>query len=105
MDRQTGATSADGPRATVHDLRDRTDSVLREAGRQPVHIERAGDGPDLVMLSAEEYERLRRHLPRAMLASELSEADIERLMTQPIPPEAEQFNDELLDDEASASTG
>jgi len=55
--------------------------VADEAASGPMHIERPG-APDLVLLSAEEFERLRDRGPRvqALRASDLSERDIEMML-------------------------
>lgn len=78
--------------ATLEELVAEPERVAGEAVAHPVHI----DGPDgtaLVLLSAEAFERLQRYAPKALYASEMTEAEIEEMLAQPIPAESAALDD------------
>jgi prevent-host-death family protein len=58
----------------------------RKAREEPVEIERDGE-PSVVLVSAEEWARLREHQRRALYAWELNEEEVEALRSAEIPPE------------------
>lgn len=68
------------------------------AHREAVTITNHGRD-DVVLVDAEEYSRLKaidtdRYKTTAVYTSELSEEFVEEMLAEPIPEEAEQFNDE-----------
>lgn len=63
---------------------------------EPVTITRNGRDR-LVLLSAEEYERLRRRDRRALRAEELTETEIEAIAASEVPPGHEHLNEEARD--------
>ena len=75
----------------------RAGKYMDSAAKEPVYITRHGR-PARVLIDAEEYEKLKahhdRHRTHAVHVSELDEAFADELLAQPIPEEAEQFNDE-----------
>lgn len=91
------AQEADHPmhRTTLSELVAEPERVADAATSGPMRIERPG-APDLVLLSAEAFERLRDRGPRvqALYASELSEREIEMMLAQEIPEETRQFDHE-----------
>ncbi len=64
------------------------------AHQGPVSITSHGN-PDLVMISAEEYERLKSRDRQALHAWELSSDDISTLAATDVPEESAEFNHEL----------
>ncbi len=64
------------------------------AHREAVKITNHGR-EDLVLISAEEYKRLRRLDRQAMHASELSDEELADLEAVDIPAEAARYNDEI----------
>jgi PHD/YefM family antitoxin component YafN of YafNO toxin-antitoxin module len=62
--------------------------------REPVVVTSHGR-ESLVLLSAEEYERLKRRDREALYAWELSDADLKAIAEAEPPPEAAQYDDEL----------
>ena len=93
----TGPEQPDtAPRATLEELVAEPGRVAGEAAAHPVRI----DGPDgtaLVLLSAETFERLKRYAPQALYASEMTEAEIEEMLVQPIPAECAALDDQVPD--------
>ena len=84
------------PHATLKELVAEPERVAGQAATHPVHI----DGPDgaaLVLLNAETFERLQRHAPKALYASEMTEAEIEEMLAQPIPAESVALDDLVLE--------
>ena len=61
---------------------------------QPVAVRREGGG-SVVMISAEEYARLKRHDRQAILVSELTEAEIAAVAAAEPPPEAAAHDHEV----------
>lgn len=99
------STAADEPHPSGADPESHTsfeqlaaepERVASEAATRPVRIERS-DGSALVLLNAETFAQLQLHVPKAMYASEMSEADIEEMLAQPIPAECAAFDDEVPD--------
>jgi prevent-host-death family protein len=67
----------------------------REAAlRGPITITNHGR-ESLVLLSAEEYQRLKSRDREALLVTELSPSDLEAIAKAEIPTEAAEFDDEL----------
>ena len=64
------------------------------AHRKPVMVTSYGRD-DVVLLSAEEYARLKSFEQVALHVSELPDDVVAELGTVPLPAEGEQFNDEL----------
>lgn len=64
------------------------------AHQGPVSITSHGN-PDLVVISAEEYRRLKSRDRQALRASELSSDDISALAATDVPEESAEFNHEL----------
>jgi len=69
-----------------------TDAALSE----PVTITRNGR-PRLVLISADEYERLKRRDRRAFLAEEMSDEDLALLEQQKVSEEHAHLDEELKD--------
>jgi len=65
-----------------------------QARRQPVHLMKNGR-KDLVLLSAEEYERLKRRDRQALLLEELSETDRRAILDARMSEEHRHLNAEL----------
>lgn len=63
---------------------------------EPVTITKNGRDR-LVLISAEEYERLRRRDRRAIRAEELTEAEIEAIAAAEVPPGHEHLDEETRD--------
>ena len=66
-----------------------------EALRSPLSITRNGR-ERLVLLSVDEYQRLKRRDRRALFVEELSSAEIEAIRLAEPPAEAAEFEDELM---------
>lgn len=64
--------------------------IMETALREPVSITSHGR-ERLVLLSAEEYRRLKQHEPKALYPWELSEEDLKALAASEPPAEAELF--------------
>ncbi len=64
------------------------------AQREPVVITNHGR-ENLVLLSVDEYRRLKRRDRQALRVEDLTQADLEALAAAEPPAEAEAFNDEL----------
>jgi len=64
------------------------------AQREPVTITNHGRD-SLVLLSADEYHRLKRRDRVALRVEDLSEEDIHAILTAEIPPEASQYDHEM----------
>ena len=71
-------------------------SLSDRALTEPITITRNGRDR-LVLVSAEEFERLRRYSRQALAIEELSEADIEEIAQAKVPPEYDHLNT-LLED-------
>ena len=67
------------------------------AHRGPVSITSHGN-PDLVMISAQEYKRLKSRDRQTLHAWELSSDDISALAATDVPEESAEFNDELKEE-------
>jgi len=67
-----------------------------QALTEPITITRNGRDR-LVLMSAKEFERLRRYLPRSLLAHEISEEDLAAIAVAETPAEFEHLN-ALVDD-------
>ena len=92
---ETADNDATGPHAaTLEELAADPERVANAADAGPVRIERP-DGAPLVLLTAAEFERLNEHLPRAVLAEELSAEEVEWMRAQQIPAECAAFDDEV----------
>jgi len=55
------------------------------------------DRPRLVMMSYEDYHRLRRGIRKALHVTELSDEDMRAIMDAKVPSEYDHLNDELDD--------
>jgi prevent-host-death family protein len=64
------------------------------AQREPVTITNHGRD-SLVLLSADEYHRLKRRDRVALRVEDLSEEDVHAILTAEIPPEASQYDHEM----------
>ena len=84
---------SDPARTTLTEFAAEPERVADAAFASPLRIEREG-GADLVLLSAEAFERLRRDLPQAMDVSELSDRDVERMLAREVPEEAARHDHE-----------
>lgn len=80
--------------ATLDELVAEPERVASAADAAPVRIERP-DGAALVLLTAAEFDRLRLLEPKALHVSELTDEEMAAMLSQPIPPELERFNDEI----------
>lgn len=67
-----------------------------QALSEPVRITKHGRDR-LVMVSAAEYDRLKRRDRRVVRVEDLTDEELELIATAEIPPEAAEFNDELND--------
>jgi PHD/YefM family antitoxin component YafN of YafNO toxin-antitoxin module len=63
---------------------------------EPVTITRNGRDR-LVLISSEEYERMRRRDRRVIRVEDMSDEEIEEIMQQRVPEEYDYLNDELKD--------
>ncbi len=63
------------------------------AHREAVTITNYGRD-DLVLLSVDEYEQLKRYAPTSMHVTEMPDEILELVKDQSIPPEGDEFNDE-----------
>jgi PHD/YefM family antitoxin component YafN of YafNO toxin-antitoxin module len=81
-------------RVTENEFQDAFDDLAERAAAEPVTITR--DGRDhLIVLSAKEYTRLKRHERRAGLASELPEEWVEAVRSAAVPEEFADLDSEL----------
>ncbi len=71
-------------------------SLADQALTEPVTITKNGRDR-LVLISATEYERLKRRDRRAFAAEELSEAEIDAIARAEVPPEYAHLDEELKD--------
>lgn len=81
---------------TARDLQRRCGEIQDAALRQPVAITRNGRSR-LVMLSIDEYERLKRRDRRVLLVEELTEEEVAAIASAEPSAEAERFNGEIED--------
>ena len=82
------------PHATLDELVAEPERVASAADAAPVRIERPNGAP-LVLVSAEEFERLRLLEPKALRAADLTDEEVEYMLAQPIPPDLARFDDEV----------
>ena len=78
-------------------------TIQREYGRiramaqaTPITITHHGRD-DMVLVSAEEFQRLKRRDREVLLVEDLSNADLKALLNASPPPEADAFNHEMDD--------
>ena len=71
-------------------------TLADKALQEPVTITRNGRDR-LVLISSEEYERMRRRDRRVIRAEDLSDEEMEEILTQRVPEEYDYLNDELED--------
>jgi len=71
-------------------------TLADKALQEPVTITRNGRDR-LVLISSEEYERMRRRDRRVIRAEDMSDAEMEEILNQRVPEEYEYLNDELKD--------
>jgi PHD/YefM family antitoxin component YafN of YafNO toxin-antitoxin module len=64
--------------------------------QEPVTITKNGRDR-LVLISSEEYERMRRRDRRVIRAEDMSDEEIEEIMQQRVPEEYDYLNEELKD--------
>ena len=83
-------------RVTSREFRRNFDRFQDEALRSPLSITRNGRDR-LVLLSVDEYERLKQRDRQALAVEELSDAEIEAIRTAEPPAEAARYDDELTD--------
>jgi prevent-host-death family protein len=89
-----GSTSMPSVSVTSADFQKNFGRYRETAIREPVTITNHGRD-SLVLLSADEYRRLKSRDREVLLASELSEADLEAMLSAEIPEEAAAFDYEL----------
>ena len=83
-----------GPHATLDELAAEPERVASVAEAGPVRIDRPNSPPP-VLVSAETFARLTDPgARRALHVSELTDRDLERMRTQPVAPEAADFDHE-----------
>ncbi len=83
-------------RISSADLLENFEALLDKAPSEPITITR--DGRDrLVVLSVEEYERLKRRDRRALRIEDLTPEQVEALAKAEVPPEYAYLDDELKD--------
>ena len=83
-----------GAHATLEELAADPERVADAAAARPVRIDRPG-GAALVLVTAEEFDRLRLLEPKAMHVSALTDEEMAAMLAQPIPPELTRLNDEI----------
>ena len=71
-------------------------TLADKALQEPVTVTRNGRDR-LVLISSEEYERMRRRDRRVIRAEDMSDAEMEEILNQRVPEEYEYLNDELKD--------
>lgn len=71
-------------------------TLADKALQEPVTITRNGRDR-LVLISSEEYERMRRRDRRVIRAEDMSDAEMEEILNQRVPEEYDYLNDELKD--------
>ena len=65
--------------------------VASEAAARPVRLE-GPNGEALVLVDADAFDRLRAGGPRAILASDLSTEEVERMLDAPVPDSCKALN-------------
>ena len=81
-------------RVTSLEFRQNFDLYRREALKSPLSVDHDGrDG--IVVMSADEYARLKRRDRRAVAVEELSDAEIDAVRRAEPPPEAAEYDKEL----------
>ena len=80
-------------RVTTDEFQKEVASYKAKAHREAVVITSHGED-DVVLISVDEYKRLRQLDQQAVYAHELPEAVIDELGTVPIPEETHKFDDE-----------
>ena len=81
-------------RATVQEFMERYGALAKGAVAEPVTITDQGED-QFVLVSIEEYDRMRRQGRRARLSVDLEEREALLIATAAIPPECDGYNDEL----------
>lgn len=71
-------------------------TLADKALQEPVTITRNGRDR-LVLISSEEYERMRRRDRRVIRVEDMSDEEIEEIMQQRVPEEYDYLNEELKD--------
>ena len=71
-------------------------TLADQALQEPVTITRNGRDR-LVLISSEEYERMRRRDRRVIRVEDLSDEEMEEILKQRVPEEYDYLNDELKD--------
>jgi PHD/YefM family antitoxin component YafN of YafNO toxin-antitoxin module len=71
-------------------------TLADKALQEPVTITRNGRDR-LVLISSEEYERMRRRDRRVIRVEDLSDEEMEEILKQRVPEEYDYLNDELKD--------
>lgn len=80
-------------RVTTAEFVERCGPLAEQALTEPVTISK--DGRDrLVLVSAEEYERLRRRDRRAVRPEDLTDAEVSAIASAEVPPGHEHLNEE-----------
>jgi prevent-host-death family protein len=79
---------------TVSEFRRDLDRYRAEARREPVLVTENGE-PEAVLLSAEEYERLRRRDREVLRLRDLTEEDLAAIEATRMPPGFESLDAEL----------
>ena len=78
------------------EFQNRAGLYIERAARDPVFITKHSR-PVRVLLDIDEYRKLRKNYREALHVSELSDMDIDAILSADIPPEAEALN-HLMDD-------
>lgn len=81
-------------RMTTGELKRRLEEIEGIATKEPIFVV-SGGRESLVILSAEEYGRLRRRDRRVLRAGELSEAEIDYISNAELPEESRHLDAEL----------
>jgi prevent-host-death family protein len=79
---------------TVSEFRRHLDRYRAEARREPVLVTENGE-PESVLLSAEEYQRLRRREREVLRLQDLTEEDLAAIEATRMPPGFESLDTEL----------
>ncbi|ESQ91301.1 hypothetical protein ABAC460_06970 [Asticcacaulis sp. AC460] len=80
------------------EFQNRAGLYIERSAKDPVFITKHSR-PVRVLLDIDEYRKLRKNYREALHVSELSDADMDAIMSAELPPEAEALN-HLMNDEA-----
>ncbi len=85
------------PRVSSTDLSNRLDQYQDEALKRPIIIITKNNRERLVMLSIEEYRRLKQLDRKALFVEELADADVEAISRAEVPVEHDHLSVEYED--------